>query len=223
MNPQAAPLPPVIKNPLAATNSDEQLVCEIRRHPIGIMALYVGIGVLITAVAVLAFFVAPNVLSGVDKGRVLEIGGLVFAGITLIALVILFIGHRVYWGNRWIVTSEGITQIKQITLFYKQTSQLSLANLEDITAEQNGLLAELFHYGVISAETAAATDKFTFIYCPNPTYYAQQILAARERFETRRREAANGQAEQPPSAPSPTGNSLTDTLTDAGQSINPGQ
>jgi hypothetical protein len=45
----------------------------------------------------------------------------------------------------------------------------------------------MFHFGVLSAETAAATDKFTFLFCPNPTYYAKQILAARERFEQARR------------------------------------
>jgi hypothetical protein len=40
----------------------------------------------------------------------------------------------------------------------------------------------MFHFGILSAETAAATDKFTFPYCPNPTKYAQQILEAREHF-----------------------------------------
>lgn len=225
MPPPAAPAPPGIRNPLASTNPDEQLICEIKRHPIGIMAMYVGTALSIIVLGILIFLIAPNLLSSYDKGRVLAAGGLVFAVISLVALGIAFIAHKVYWGNRWIVTSENITQVKQITLFYKQTSQLSLGNLEDITSEQNGLLAELFHYGVISAETAAATDKFTFIYCPNPTYYTKQILAARERFEERRRQAMGAQAQagqvQVPPAPAPVAGSFVGSLADTSESINP--
>lgn len=223
MDPQNLPAPPIARNPLGTANPGEQLVCEIKRHPIGILALYMGIGLLLVVVALLVFFVAPRVLPQADRQHVMEIGTLVFAGIGVIAAIILLVAHKVYWGNRWIVTSDNITQVKQISLFYKQTSQLSLANLEDITAEQNGILPQMLHYGVISAETAAATDKFTFIYCPNPTYYTQQILAARERFEERRRQSQGGQSDQPATTLPPSGNSLADSLTNASQNISPEQ
>ncbi len=51
-----------------------------------------------------------------------------------------------------------------------------------MTAEQNGILAKMFNYGVLKAETAGEHSKFTFTNCPNPTLYAQQIIQAREEF-----------------------------------------
>jgi hypothetical protein len=88
-----------------------------------------------------------------------------------------------YWGNSWVVTTDSITQVNQTGLFTRQSSQLSLANLEDVTAEQNGILAHAFNYGLLKAETAGEHSKFSFYYCPNPNLYAQQILHAREQFE----------------------------------------
>ncbi len=68
-------------------------------------------------------------------------------------------------------------------MFDKQSSQLSLGNLEDISAEQNGILTHMFNYGAVRVETAGERSKFFFNFCPNPNYYAQQILTARETFE----------------------------------------
>jgi hypothetical protein len=86
-------------------------------------------------------------------------------------------------GNRWIITSDSITQVNQTSLFNKQSSQLSLANLEDITVEQNGIIQSVFGFGTLRAETAGERSKFMFQYCPNPNSYAQQNLNAREQFE----------------------------------------
>jgi len=199
MNPQDSygpPAPLAVNNPLSTMRPGEQIICEIRRHPIGIIGMYGAVGLLLFVMAVLAFIIAPNVFTSYSSGQVMMAGGLVFAVAAITGVGFLFIVHTIYWGNSWIVTSDSITQVKRIGLFDKQTSQLSLGNLEDITAEQNGVLAQMLHFGVISAETAAATDKFTFIYCPKPTYYAQQILAARERFEQ--------EHHQNPETPAPT-------------------
>jgi hypothetical protein len=183
--PTAAPPPAEqpTNNPLSVMEPGEQTICEIRRHPIGIIGKYVAAGFVLVVLAVVLFVVVPHVFSSMSRGRMAAISGLVFVVAAVIAAGFLWVVRRVYWANRWIVTSDSITQVKQTSLFDKQTSQLSLGDLEDITAEQDGPVAQMFHFGVISAETAGATDKFTFPYCPNPNDYAKQILAARERFE----------------------------------------
>jgi ABC-type multidrug transport system fused ATPase/permease subunit len=198
--PTTAPPP---DNPLAVDQPGEQLVCEIKRHPIGIIGAYVAAGLALVVLAVVVFIVAPHLFDRVSSSRMALIGGLVFLLGAIIVAGFVFVTHTVYWSNRWIVSSDSITQVKRTSLFDKQTSQLSLADLEDITAEQDGPLAQMFHLGVLSAETAAATDKFTFLYCPNPTEYAKQILAARERFEETRRHDTGVVATpgSPPAAP----------------------
>jgi hypothetical protein len=200
MNPQDSYGPPdpiSVNNPLSTMRPGEQVICAIKRHPIGIIGMYGAVGLLLFIIAVTVFIIAPSTLTSYSSGQVMMAGGLVFAVAAVLGIGFLFIVHTIYWGNSWIVTSDSITQVKRNGLFDKQTSQLSLGDLEDITAEQNGLLAQMLHFGVISAETAAATDKFTFIYCPRPTYYAKQILAARESFEQYHR----GKAEIPPPDP----------------------
>ncbi len=159
------------------------MIFQIKRHPIGIFGMYGMVGFLLVVLAVLAFIMAPSFASSQSKGQVAGIGAVVFMVFAFIALIFLFIANKVYWGNSWILTSDSITQVTQTSLFNKQSSQLSLNNLEDVSAEQNGLLTHMFNYGVIRAETAGERSKFMFLYCPNPNFYAQKVLQAREQFE----------------------------------------
>jgi uncharacterized membrane protein YdbT with pleckstrin-like domain len=109
---------------------------------------------------------------------------LVIIGVaTVITCGFLAVVSKIYWDNYWIVTDDSLTQMRRSSLFDQEACQLSFANLEDVTATQVGLWAHLFHYGVISAETAAASEKFTLSYCPRPHSFAQKILMAREQFE----------------------------------------
>lgn len=170
-----------VPNNLAVTQSGEQTLFTIRRHPIGIFGMYVAGGLLLIAAAVVCF-VVPMHLSG-DVTQLKHYGALSFLLVLLAAVVFLLISTIVYWGNSWILTSDSITQIQQTSLFNRQSSQLSLGNLEDVTAEQNGITTHIFNYGLLKVETAGERSKFSFNYCPNPNFYAQQIIAAREAFE----------------------------------------
>ena len=155
MDPQPPPPPPKtrVDNTLAVTQSGERVIFNIRRHPIGILGIYVSAGVLLIAAAVLCFIV-PQHLSTSSGSRSVEIGGLVFMVIALVTAIFLLISTKVYWGNQWILTTDSITQVIQSSLFSRQSSQLSLGNLEDVTAEQNGILTHMFNYGLLKVETA---------------------------------------------------------------------
>jgi uncharacterized membrane protein YdbT with pleckstrin-like domain len=194
MNPQDLPqdpnhsrLPPVY-NPLEVMQPGEQTICEIKRHPIGMLGVYLISGTLLLVLAILAFVVAPGVFSD-NRSQVMALGGLAFLVIGGLLLGFVFIANKVYWGNSWVVTSDSLTQITQTSLFSKQSSQLSLGNLEDVTVEQDGIFPQLFKYGLLRVETAGERSKFVFPFCPNPNYYAQKVLAAREAFEQRRHAA----------------------------------
>jgi hypothetical protein len=180
MNPQdnqgGSPANPI--SPLDVIQPGERTIVKIKRHPIGIIGLYFASGIFLIFLAVMAFVVLPK--DGSSAGIV---GALFFIILSTISLAFVYALTNVYWGNSWTVTSDSLTQVKQTSLFNKQSSELSLANLEDITVDQKGFLASVLNFGTLRAETAAATEKFNFPYCPNPSYYAHQILAAREAFE----------------------------------------
>ena len=168
---------------------NEAVICEIKRHPIGLLGINITAGLFILALAVVLFGVLPNTLTDVTTSKIISLGGLAFVVVTAILFIFIFIAHKVYWGNRWVLTSDSITQVTQTSLFNKQSSQLSLANLEDVTAEQNGIISHMFNFGLLKVETAGEHSKFVFPYCPNPNYYAQCVLKAREEFEQGLRES----------------------------------
>lgn len=181
--PSPVPLNPATKvgNQLTVMQPGEVVIAEIKRHPIGIIGIYVSIALVLLLVIGLIFMLTPSLVSDSNvKNQITQGGSIVFLILTTIFAVYALIATKVYWGNSWIVTSDSITQIQQTSLFNRESSQLALVNIENVTAEKKGILPMLFNYGTLKAETAGHHEKFMFIYCPNPNLYAQQILAARE-------------------------------------------
>lgn len=142
-------------------------------------------GFVLIITAILAFLVVPGLADG-NTSRAVFIGTLVFVIVAAICAVFAGLAAKVYWNNIWVLTSESLTQVNQDGLFNRQSSQISLPDVEDVTAEQKGVLAELFNFGLLEVETAGETGKFVFPYCPKPNYYAQQVLKAKEEFEHKR-------------------------------------
>ena len=192
---QPSQAPVTATNPLAAMRKDEAVIFQIRRHPFGLLGIHITAGFMLLGLAVIIYVLLPHFLTSVPHTKLYGIGTLAFVIVAAIMFVFLAITHKVYWGNSWILTSDSLTQVTQSSLFDKQSSQLSLANLEDVTAEQNGPLSHMLNFGVLRVETAGERSKFMFPYCPNPNLYAQQVLQARENFEQGRRDSY-GQAER---------------------------
>lgn len=160
----------------------ETVIFSVKRHPIGLIGMYLSFAILLAIVGGLTV-VAPDILTDYDADAVRNTGLIALLFTVFFVGLFSIIAHIVYYGNRWILTSDSLTQISQKSLFDKQNSQLSLANLEDISAHQDGILAHMFNYGLLKVETAGEHSKFSFIYCPDPNSYAQKILIAREAFE----------------------------------------
>lgn len=182
MNPDQQPDPKLqgVYNPLSVMRENEQVLCEIKRHPFGILGVYLLTGLVVVAVFAVAIYVPSHMAGITSQARTeLFLGALL---LTIIALLYAYVAYIVYAGNRWILTDDSLTQVTQDGLFRKHSSQLSLANLEDITADTNGIIQSLFGYGTLKAETAGERSKFVFPYCPNPNEHARKILAAREQF-----------------------------------------
>jgi hypothetical protein len=167
-----------VDNKLDVTQPGERTICEITRHPIGIIGLYTMSVLFLGFVAVLVFGVLPAITN--HNGVVGAIGVIILLLLVIICSAYSLVFTRIYWGNMWVVTSDSVTQITQTSLMDRRSSQLSLEILEDVTVEQKGLLAHIFNYGQLRLETAGEHDKYIFRYCPNPNFYAREILAAHE-------------------------------------------
>jgi len=177
-----------VNNPLEAMQDGEEVLCEVKRHPIGMVGMYLAAGLILVILALVAFVFVPAAAKNMTSTSINGYAAVAFIVLMIIIVGFVFISHYVYWGSRWILTSDSVTQILQHSLFNKEMAQLSLGNLEDVTAEQNGILAHMFNYGTIKVETAGEREKFVLSYCPNPKQYAQMVLHARENFEQNVRE-----------------------------------
>jgi uncharacterized membrane protein YdbT with pleckstrin-like domain len=158
----------------------ERVICEIKRHPAGMLGIYSMAGVVLVVLAVLMLVIIPN---GLGSGAAEAVGTVIFMLVACLVIGFVFVANKIYLGNSWVVSSDSLTQINQASLFSKKSSQLSLGNMENVVAEQHGVLAQIFKFGTLKIETAGEHNVFTFPHCPTPNYYAQKILAAREAFE----------------------------------------
>lgn len=172
-----------INNPLSVLQPGERNLCEIKRHPIGIISVFFLNAILMTALAIGLFIIAPYFITSMSRSVIEEIGMLVFIMCALVSIGFLSIVNKVYWSNRWVLTSDSLTQMTQTGLLDKRATQLSLSNLESVTAEQHGLLSHALNFGTLRVETAGEKHIFVFPYCPDPTHFAKQVLDAREKFE----------------------------------------
>jgi uncharacterized membrane protein YdbT with pleckstrin-like domain len=170
--------PFVVESQIEHIDANEVKLCEIAKHPVGILFVYLqGIIGFVFALG-LTYFLLPTVIENTDTAFLYAN---LFAAVAIVfAVAILLLSTMVYRRNRLIVTDRNITQILQYGLFNRKVSQLNMVNVEDVTSKQRGMFASMFGYGELIIETAGEQSNFHFTYCPNPGYYAKVILNARE-------------------------------------------
>ncbi len=176
MEPQPLPKDDRIENLLEG----EVKIIEVKRHPFGLIALYFQVIVGVCLAFVLILFLSHNIFSELSSyASIVSIAGILVLGLVLI---ILLISTYLYNQNKLIISTKNLTQILQKGLFNREVSELSMANVEDVSAEKKGIFQTLLNYGNLKIETAGAISNFHFPYCPRPSYYGKIILDARQRY-----------------------------------------
>ncbi len=178
MNPQQYLQPTQIAQPI----NPHDVIMTLRRHPIGIIGVYIIATVLMIVLAIGGFGWIPSNVESMSSSQVYSIIGVSYFVFSILASGFVFIAHIVYWSNKWQMSDDSLTQVIRTGLFDQQTSHLSLGNIQDVTSAQDGILPHLFNYGILRVETAGETSRFQFIFCPRPAYYSKMILDAREKF-----------------------------------------
>ncbi len=91
MNPQQN-----IANPLQVEQPGEHTVCEIKRHPIVLLGIYLMSGFILLALAVIFFVVVPKVLTSYSHSQLLSIGLLAYLVVAFVIVGFLFIAITVW-------------------------------------------------------------------------------------------------------------------------------
>lgn len=182
MQPEAPLTTPSDSTNLEGFDATESQLQEVRRSSAGLLIVYAEVLLGVVAAIVLLVFMMPVVLPNAEKSTthiylISSIGILVI--VTWLALSIF---TYIYRQSKLIISNENLTQIIQNGLFNRSVAELSLSDVEDVSAHQNGIVASIFGYGQLEIQTAGASDNFIFKYCPRPNYYGKIILTARQSY-----------------------------------------
>lgn len=166
-------------------DAQEELVLEIRKHPIGSVLILLISGIVIFITLLLCGFLVSadlNKFFGVTSMNGLRSVFIVVAlFICLLSIAGALIGLFLYKSNVIFVTNEKIAQVLYTSLFNRKISQLSIGDVQDVTVTQRGILAHIFNYGVLVIETAGEQQNYTFTFVPDPYTKSKAIVGAHER------------------------------------------
>lgn len=167
---------------IEAVADHEKKLFEVRRHPFGLLLVYIEAAIGLVAGGILLFFLAPNLFSdATDSSRRFTISVIVGV-VAIIIWLVLVLYTYIYRQSMLIITDKNLTQVLQKGLFNRKVSELSMSNVEDVTSHQRGPFSAIVGYGDLIVETAGEQDNFHFSYCPNPNYYGKLILDARQQY-----------------------------------------
>jgi hypothetical protein len=81
-----------------------------------------------------------------------------------------------YYLDAWIITTERIIDIEQITFFVRDVSEFRLDRVQDLTIRVRGLIPTLLDFGNIEVVTAGEKSIFTMKTIPHPVQI-QKIIS----------------------------------------------
>lgn len=161
--------------------ASETKIADVRRHPFGLIVIYLQF-IFGTGLAIgLLVFLLPGVV-GTDSAGVDASIGILVLFMAVFGAIFLILATKIYRGNQLIITDNNITSVQQTGLFSRKVSELTMADIEDVTANTNGVFPTLFNFGTVSVETAGEQNNFVFKFCPNPNAYAKVMQDARMEF-----------------------------------------
>ena len=107
----------------------------------------------------------------------------------------------IVWTNlyldAWIVTDKRVIDVEQESLFHRSVSDFRIEMIQNITVKERGIIANMFGYGTIHAETAGEKIELLFDHIPNP-YKVREVIN-----ECHNKCIAKLEATKTPTPPSP--------------------
>lgn len=195
------PLAPVISDEIAAKHrisvqkypflnlsEGEYVIREVRRHVIGLVPILGFVFfIVLLLVGVVAWY--PTFLE--ESQNASQFPSTIVVGMiaTLFGSLFLiggYISAYVYMSNKFFLTNESVIQEIQHSIFSKHEQTVSLANIEDVSYRQNGIIPHIFNYGSIRLSTEGDETTYRFQYVANPKVQIAILNNAVEAFKNGR-------------------------------------
>ena len=154
---------------------DEQVVREYKRHPVFLVKQLslVGAGGIIP-VLILNWLV--NFLGGFLGDFAYKLAILWILGAPLVALFFWYS----YEHDQWLITNQRLVDLNKPNFFKTSVSTADLVNVQDISVEQEGILANMFGFGNVRCQTAGADGGFVIRGVGHPHDALEMVDTARD-------------------------------------------
>ncbi len=164
---------------------DEEIKFIVRHHWAGFLGM-LGIVVFMAAFPILILWVILNIQQ-IDLDPYYLSIVVAMASYWLFLLTFTFGSWINFYYDLIIITTERMINVDQEGLLARKTSELSLAQIQNVSAEVNGFLQSLFNYGLLIVETAGEGTSdaphirglqgyFTIADLPDPNKLARALL-----------------------------------------------
>lgn len=174
--------------PFLNLSDGEYIISAVRRHPIGLFAPIAVTGLLVMIFLALLFYYDSLVASLGLTGSFPGVQAAFFPLVMLMIAVVVggLVAIYVYESNRFFLTNESVIQEIQVSLFSHYEQTVSLANIEDASFSQKGILQNLLGYGDIRLSTEGDETTYRFQYVTNPKEQIAKLNNAIEAFKNGR-------------------------------------
>lgn len=174
--------------PTLNLSDHEYVISAVHRHPIGLI-IPLAIGVLLIAATLTVLSNYPAIVDALDiQGQLAETSAIAVPMLIFTVLIALgmFVIYYVYVNNKFFLTNESVIQEIQVSLFSRHEQTVSLANIEDASFYQQGILQQIVNYGSIRLSTEGDETTYHFTYVANPKRHIATLNDAVEAFKNGR-------------------------------------
>ena len=166
----------------------EYIIICISRHPIGLLLPLVLGAFLITVAFTLLFnfdIVAQSlrITDSSINSSIIILPTFVFIGLVLVSL---YIAYHVYANNKLFLTNDSMIQEIQTGIFSTRKRMVSLDDIEDVSYTQNGIIQQIFNFGLIRLSTKGEGTVYYFKYVANPKEVIARLNNAVESYKNGR-------------------------------------
>lgn len=163
------------KYPHLSLSPEEYVIQEVRRHPIGLILIWLFAGALSFILLALVSLYGLNhdaIEASVAPGGLTLPSALTLFPLALFAIGFIAVGALVativYQGNRFYLTNEAVFQFLQTGLLTTKLQVINLINVEDASHDQAGLLQQLLNYGTLRLSTQGEETIYRFLFVAKP-------------------------------------------------------
>lgn len=171
------------KNSIPNPHRGEEVIMHLRRHPLIVIGVILFFGLLVGIPPLLYLFAQTyDTFTTIFDPETTWYPVIKVLGYSYYLLLIVFAltAWTDYYLDTWTITTDRIINCEQHGLFNRIVSELDISNIQDVTAEQKGLLATFFHYGTVYIQSAAEKERFLFEQIPDPYRIAKMIQKLHE-------------------------------------------